>query len=94
MDGEVDVMVGRRLRRRRRLLGITQQELAALCGVSFQQVQKYESAYNRVSVAMLWKLAGALDVEIGYFFEGLARAPGAEAVQRARSPEPRSACAA
>ena len=73
MCDQVDVMVGRRLRRRRRMLGLTQQDLAAACGVCFQQVQKYECAYNRLSVAMLWKLACALDVEVGYFFAGLSR---------------------
>ena len=56
---------------RRRLLGRTQQEVAEACGVTFQQVQKYESAYCRLSVAMLWKLACALEVDIGYFFADL-----------------------
>jgi transcriptional regulator with XRE-family HTH domain len=73
MSDQVDVVVGRRLRRRRRLLGMTQQELAVICGVSFQQVQKYECAYNRLSVAMLWRLACAQKVDVGYFFEGLPR---------------------
>jgi transcriptional regulator with XRE-family HTH domain len=71
MGGRVDLMVGRRLRMRRKLLGMTQQELAAACGVTFQQVQKYECASCRLSVAMLWKLSCALDVEINYFFSGL-----------------------
>ena len=71
MEDQVEVVVGQRLRRRRRLLGMTQQELGAACGVSFQQVQKYESACSRMSVAMLWKLSCALGVDIGYFFSGL-----------------------
>lgn len=70
MGDPVEVMVGQRLRRRRRLLGMSQQRLAAACGVSFQQVQKYECAYSRMSVGMLWKLASALDVDVGYFFQG------------------------
>ena len=70
MIDEVDFMVGRQLRRRRRLMGLTQQELGAACGISFQQVQKYECANNRMSVAMLWRFACALEVEIGYFFAG------------------------
>ena len=74
MDEPVEVVVGRRLRRRRRLVGLTQAELGALCGVSFQQVQKYESANTRLSVAMLWKLACALDVDMAYFFADLPRA--------------------
>ena len=74
MDDAVEVVVGRRLRRRRRLMGLTQAGLGGLCGVSFQQVQKYESAQTRLSVVMLWKLAGALDVDIAYFFADLPRA--------------------
>jgi transcriptional regulator with XRE-family HTH domain len=69
----VGVLVGRRLRTRRRLLGKTQQQLAAACGVTFQQVQKYECASCRLSVAMLWKLACALEIDIGYFFADLPR---------------------
>ena len=67
-------MVGRRIRRRRRLMDMSQQELGAACGVSFQQVQKYECAYTRLSVEMLWKVARALEVDIGYFFAGLGQA--------------------
>ena len=90
MCDPVDVMVGQRLRRRRRMLGMTQQELATACGVSFQQVQKYECAYNRLSVAMLWKLACALDVEAGYFFTGLPRSSGADEGKAEPAPQ---ACA-
>lgn len=70
MDREIEIVVGRALRTRRRLLGLTQQDLGARCGVSFQTIQKYECADTRMSVAMLWKLAGALDVEVSYFFAG------------------------
>src|SRR3569832_953903 len=78
MADEIDVHLGRRLRRRRRLLGLTQQELAQACGVRFQQIQKYECAANRMSAARLWQLAEALEVPVAYFFEGLkeARANG------------------
>ena len=69
----VDIVVGRRLRARRRLLGLSQQALGATCGVTFQQIHKYESAVCRLSAHMLWKIACALDVEIGYFFSGLPR---------------------
>jgi transcriptional regulator with XRE-family HTH domain len=62
-----------RLRLRRRLLDLTQTELASVCGVSFQQIQKYESGSNHISAAMLWRLAGALGVNTQYFYEGLAR---------------------
>ena len=70
---EIDVHLGRRLRRRRRLLGLTQQELAGACGVRFQQIQKYECAANRMSAARLWQLAEVLEVPISYFYEGLTR---------------------
>lgn len=71
MNDNVDVLVGRRLRARRRLLGISQQALGATCGVTFQQIHKYEAAVCRMSAVMLWNLANALDVEISYFFTGL-----------------------
>jgi transcriptional regulator with XRE-family HTH domain len=73
MNEGVDVVVGRRLKARRRLLGITQQGLGDACGVTFQQIQKYEGAVSRVSAHMLWKLACALEVDVSYFFSGLAR---------------------
>lgn len=73
MIDEVDFLVGRQLRRRRRLMGLTQQELGAACGISFQQVQKYECANNRMSVAILWRFACALEVDISYFFTGAAQ---------------------
>ena len=73
MNDDVDVLVGRQLRRRRRLLGLTQQQLGDAVGVRFQQIQKYECAANRLGVAMLWKLACALDVELDYFFSGAQR---------------------
>lgn len=75
MSDDVDILVGRQLRRRRRLLGLTQQQLADAIGVRFQQIHKYECAGNRLSVAMLWKLACALDVDVAYFFSGAQR-PG------------------
>ncbi|HEX7948059.1 MAG TPA: helix-turn-helix transcriptional regulator [Phenylobacterium sp.] len=70
---EIDTHLGRRLRRRRRLLGLTQQELAHACGVRFQQIQKYECAANRMSAARLWQLAEVLEVPVSYFYEGLTR---------------------
>lgn len=69
----VDIVVGRRLRARRRLLGLSQQALGSACGVTFQQIHKYESAVCRLSANMLWKLACALDVEMSYFFADLPR---------------------
>ncbi len=71
MCDEIDIHLGRRLRRRRRLLGLTQQELAEACGVRFQQIQKYECAANRMSAARLYQLAQVLEVPVSYFYEGL-----------------------
>jgi transcriptional regulator with XRE-family HTH domain len=72
MGNQIDVHLGKRLRRRRRLLGLTQQQLAGACGVRFQQIQKYECGANRISAARLWQLSEALDVPVGYFYDGLA----------------------
>jgi transcriptional regulator with XRE-family HTH domain len=72
MSDPIDTHLGKRLRRRRRLLGLTQQQLAEACGVRFQQIQKYECAANRMSAARLWRLAEALEVPVSYFYEGLA----------------------
>ncbi len=71
MMDTIDIHLGRRLRRRRRILGLTQQQLAGACGVRFQQIQKYECAANRMSAARLWQLAEVLEVSISYFYEGL-----------------------
>lgn len=67
----IDVHVGRRLRARRRLLGLTQETLATAVNIKFQQIQKYESGSNRVSASRLWALGKALDVPVAYFFEGM-----------------------
>ncbi|ADM09845.1 DNA-binding protein, putative [Parvularcula bermudensis HTCC2503] len=71
MAHPIDSHVGRRLRQRRSLLGMTQQRLAESVGIKFQQIQKYESGANRVSASRLWALAEALEVPVSYFFEGL-----------------------
>lgn len=71
MPSAIDVHLGRRLRRRRRLLGLTQQQLAVQVGVRFQQIQKYECGANRLGAARLWALAEALETPISYFYDGL-----------------------
>ncbi|MEM0927680.1 MAG: helix-turn-helix transcriptional regulator [Pseudomonadota bacterium] len=71
MPHQVDLHVGQRLRQRRCLLGMTQQKLADAVGIKFQQIQKYESGANRISASRLWVIAGALDVSVSHFFEGL-----------------------
>jgi transcriptional regulator with XRE-family HTH domain len=67
----VDLHIGQRVRHRRWLLGMTQQQLAQSVGIRFQQIQKYESGANRVSASRLWDLAQALDIPVSFFFEGL-----------------------
>lgn len=67
----IEEHIARRLRIRRRLAGLTLQEVAQRSGVTFQQVQKYETATNKISAAKLFLLARALETEAGYFFEGL-----------------------
>ncbi|WP_309643982.1 helix-turn-helix transcriptional regulator [Phenylobacterium sp.] len=69
---------------RRRDLNLTQRALAEPCGVSFQQIQKYERGQNRVSAAMLWHLATALAVPVDYFFQDFP----APAKAAAASPKP------
>ena len=64
MKHEVDVHVGTRIRHRRWLIGMTQQQLADQVGIKFQQIQKYETGANRVSASRLWDIARALDVPI------------------------------
>ena len=86
MIADVNLYVGKRLRRRRRLLGLTQQRLAEAIGIRFQQVQKYECGANRVTASRLYELSVALSVPVNYFFEGLQvvnpAAPGVPANDR------------
>jgi transcriptional regulator with XRE-family HTH domain len=75
----IDVHLGKRLRRRRRLLGLTQHQLAGTVGVRFQQIQKYECGANRISAARLWQLSESLEVPVGYFYDGLSDAERTQA---------------
>ncbi|QUS35649.1 helix-turn-helix domain-containing protein [Falsirhodobacter algicola] len=71
MTHQVDAHVGKRIRHRRWMTGMTQQQLAESVGIKFQQIQKYETGANRVSASRLWDIAAAMGVGIGFFFEGL-----------------------
>ena len=82
----VDRHVGLRIRMRRKELGISQERLAESIGLTFQQVQKYERAANRVSASKLWEVSRALATNISYFYEGLG-----EAMERPGSNVPRDA---
>jgi transcriptional regulator with XRE-family HTH domain len=68
---DVDRYIGARIRARRIMLGLTQQQMAELVGVTSQQAHKYEEGINRVSASRLYSIAQALGVEVSYFFEGL-----------------------
>lgn len=72
MKHPVDAHVGKRVRHRRWMVGMTQQQLADKVGIKFQQIQKYETGMNRVSASRLWDIADTLGVTISFFFEGLA----------------------
>ena len=78
MPHPVDVHVGKRVRHRRWLAGMTQQQLAESVGIKFQQIQKYETGANRISASRLWDIAHALGVPVSYFFEGLDQSARAE----------------
>lgn len=71
MPRTTDVYVGRRIRQRRWVIGLTQKELADRVGIKFQQIQKYETGANRVGASRLWELANTLSVPISYFFDGV-----------------------
>ena len=71
MKHPVDVHVGKRVRHRRWMVGMTQHQLANKVGIKFQQIQKYETGMNRISASRLWDIADTLGVAISFFFEGL-----------------------
>lgn len=66
----VDIHVGKNLKRRRIEIGMSQQAIGEVLGISFQQIQKYESGANRVSASRLYDICKHLDVGVPYFFEG------------------------
>jgi transcriptional regulator with XRE-family HTH domain len=73
-DQDIDLHIGRRLRARRRTLGLSQPQLAESVGVKFQQIQKYECGEDRISASRLWRLCKALETPVDYFYEDLAPA--------------------
>ena len=76
---DIDRHVGARMRERRIMLGLTQQQLAELIGVTYQQAHKYEKGINRIAAGRLSRIAQALGVEVGYFYEGMSQTPEAVA---------------
>nr|WP_281417470.1 helix-turn-helix transcriptional regulator [Plastoroseomonas hellenica] len=74
MDGNpVDQHIAARLRERRLVMGLSQADLAALIGVSYQQLQKYETAENRIAAGRLYEIARSLRTPVAWFYEGLER---------------------
>jgi transcriptional regulator with XRE-family HTH domain len=70
-SGRIDKHVGARIRERRTMLALTQQQLAEMIGVTYQQAHKYEHGINRVSAGRLYEFACALNAPITYFYEGV-----------------------
>src|SRR3954453_21364553 len=75
---DVDHYVSLRIRQRRIMLGLTQQQVAELIGITYQQAHKYETGINRISAGRLFAIAQVLGVKPGYFFEGLGTGRPAE----------------
>src|SRR5437879_13799586 len=71
----IDGRIGGRIRERRIMLGLTQQQLADIIGVTYQQAHKYERGINRASAGRLFEIARALSAPISYFYEGIAEGP-------------------
>ncbi len=65
----IDIRVGARLRLRRNMLGLSQEKLGELIGLTFQQVQKYERGANRIGASRLYELSRVLDVPVSFFFD-------------------------
>ncbi len=80
----IDIHVGARVRLRRNLLGLTLRTLAKAVGVTYQQLQKYERAVNRVGASRLFNLGRALDVPVSFFFEDLSPAAAGGGKRRTR----------
>ena len=67
----IDEHIGQRIQLRRVMLGLSQKDLANACGVSFQQIQKYESADNRIAASRLFELSTVMETPVSFFFRGL-----------------------
>ena len=70
-NNAIDMHVGKRIRLRRTLLGMSQEQLGSELNITFQQVQKYERGANRVSASRLWDVSQILDAPINYFFDDM-----------------------
>jgi transcriptional regulator with XRE-family HTH domain len=86
----IDVHVGARIRVRRTLLGLSQEKLGEMIGLTFQQVQKYERGSNRVGASRLFDLARVLDVPMSFFFEDMDDKPSGRQSRRRGAAEDRA----
>ncbi len=67
----VDEHIGQRMQLRRVMMGLSQKDLAKICGVTFQQIQKYETGNNRIAASRLFDISVALETPVSFFFSGL-----------------------
>lgn len=81
---DTDRYVGARIRERRIMLGLSQQQMADLIGVTYQQAHKYERGINRISAGRLYEIAQVLGVPVSYFFEGLDNSRSMDLTSRQR----------
>lgn len=81
----IDRRIGQRVRARRLELGVSQERLADILGVTFQQVQKYEKGTNRIAASRLFDIAAALDMPAARFFEGLSSGDGVASTKHGSS---------
>ena len=88
----VDVHVGNRIRLRRTLLGLSQERLATLLGLTFQQVQKYERGMNRVGASRLWDIGKVLEVPISFFYEDMGKEVASQSPRMFSIPDSKPLC--
>ncbi len=84
-NNAIDVHVGRRVRLRRTLLGMSQEQLGEALNITFQQVQKYERGSNRISASRLWDIAQILDVPVSFFFDDMTDDTAAHSPRKMRA---------
>ena len=82
----IDKHVGRRVRMRRKMLAMSQTQLAEALGLTYQQVQKYEDGTNRIGAGRLQQISDILQVPVAFFFEGMASTPTTAAAPNASAP--------
>ncbi|EKV32018.1 transcriptional regulator, Cro/CI family [Caenispirillum salinarum AK4] len=81
---DIDRFVGQRIRERRIMMGLSQQQMADMIGVTYQQAHKYERGINRISAGRLFEIAQVLNVPVSFFFDGLEGDAGDDMGQRQR----------